>query len=114
MNKMYTLSKDARAREFGYLEEDEGLMIFTGSNLETEFYISDNDIEQMLFYFSNKDWFVLGNQIDDVKPNGLGDYFKSELRASPKFASHVAAYLVRAGKLFHQDVNGYLEFKAKQ
>jgi len=113
MDKLYTLAKGARAREFGYIKDLTGLTVYTGKDLSTIFYIADSNIESMLTYFESKGWFVLGNQIDDVKPNGLGDYFKSVLKVSPKYASHIAAYLVKESKLTYRDDSGYLEFRVR-
>jgi len=52
-----------------------------------------------LKHFSNREWFPLGNKIDEVKPGGLGEYFKNVLKTSPKFASHFASVLVSQGRV---------------
>ena len=111
---MYTLAQGARARQFGYIKELEELTVYTGKDFSTAFCIFDSDIEDMLSYFCGKGWAVLGNQIDAVKFGGIGDYFKSVLKESPKFASHICAYLAENDRLLYRDDNGYLEFKVKQ
>lgn len=113
MEKMYTLARGGRARLFGYNENNIELQILTGQDFESKFYISHKEIAELLEYFKTKGWFILGNQIDNVKPNGLGDYFKTILKVSPKYASHIAAYLVKKEKLLFRDDNGLLEFKVK-
>jgi len=113
MNKMFTLSRGGRAKEFGYEKSDLELKIYTGADFSTEYTICESDIEDILMHFKDKGWFILGNQVDNIKPNGLGDYFKTELEASPKFASHIAAYLMKQGKLDYRDDYDYLEFRVK-
>lgn len=113
MHKIYTLARDGRARLFGYNETESEVEIFTGKDFLSKFIIRNKLIAELLEFFRGKEWFFLGNQVNNIKPNGLGDYFKSILGASPKYSSHVAAYLVKKGKLLFRDDCGLLEFKVK-
>lgn len=114
MEKMYTLARGGRARLFGYDEKSTEVIFYTGKELSSAFYFTNKDIEGILEYFKGKGWFILGNQVDNVKPNGMGAYFESAFGLSfVKLASHVGAYLVKKGKLLYRDDNGLLEFKVK-
>lgn len=113
MKELCTLAKGGRSRIFGYDETADKVVFFTGSNLDSTYNISSKAIEELLIFFREKGWFMLGNQVDNIKPNGLGDYFKSVLGDSPKYASHLASYLVNKDKLMFRDDYGFLEFKIK-
>ena len=109
-----TLSKDKRAKKFGYAESESQITFYTEKNLESEIpsvHFTFNDVGKILNRFQNKGWFVLGNQVDNVKDGGLGDFIKSNLKKSPKYASHVAAYLHNIDKLDFRTDNGFIELK---
>lgn len=76
-----------------------GITFFTGRERRTKVHLSNAEIESCLAHFEKMSWFPLGNTIDALKPNGLGEYFKKVLRKSPKFASHFAAVLHSQGRL---------------
>lgn len=114
MEKMYTLARGGRAREFGYEEKPAEVIFYTGKEFSSSFYFTNEDLKGILEHFKNRGWFILGNQVDNVKPNGLGAYFENAFGLSfVKLASHVGAYLVKKGKLLYRDDNGLLEFKVK-
>ena len=98
-NCYLTLGKGKKAKKFWVTVEDEGYRIFTGKKGKTSLKLSYKDIELYIKYFRGKGWFLLGNNITNVIPGGLGEYFKDTLKRSPKFASHVAALLVNQRRL---------------
>ena len=52
--------------------------------------------------------------MDNVKPGGLGEYFRDQLGKSPKFASHFASIMVNQGRLIYRfGVNHRAELKVK-
>ncbi|HQC54884.1 MAG TPA: hypothetical protein PKX91_04075 [Clostridia bacterium] len=113
MEKMYTLARGGRARVFGYEERQTGVVFYTGKEFSSIYGVSNEDLNKITEHFQGKGWFILGNQVDDVKPNGLGEYFEIGLGIPAKLASHVGAYLVKKGKLLFRDDFGKIEFKVK-
>ncbi len=93
-----TLAKGNRKKSFRADIGEKYIKIYTGTKNSSERFANDL-IEDCLNYFAHKDWFILGNAIDGVKPGGLGDYFKNTLKMSPKYASHFASLMVGLGKL---------------
>ncbi len=109
--QMKTLSKGKRKREFSAIIGEDYIDIFTGA-LNSSARFTKTLIEDCLVSFSDKDWFLLGNVIDAVKPGGLGDYFKNTLKMSPKYASHFASLMVELGNLeYRYGDHGRLEFR---
>ncbi|MCL2751975.1 MAG: hypothetical protein FWE62_04370 [Firmicutes bacterium] len=114
MEKMYTLARGGRARKFGYEEKPTEVVFHTGKDFSSSYSFTNNDLNGIVEYFKDKGWFILGNQVDNVKPDGMGAYFESIFGLSlVKLASHAAAYLVKQGKLLYRDDYGYLEFKVR-
>lgn len=95
----WTLGYGRKARRFWAHINEEGITVFTGAEGQTPLFLSVHNIESCLAHFRVAGWFLLGNTIDDVKPNSLGEYFRGVLKASPKFASHFAAILVNQQRL---------------
>jgi hypothetical protein len=95
----WTLSIGKRAKPFWAYVSEDGIKILTGPEGRTKLFLTNSTIESCLRHFSKAGWFLLGNQIDAVKPNSLGEYFKKILKKSPKFASHFAAIFVTQGRL---------------
>lgn len=114
MEKMYTLARGGRAREFGYEEKPTEVVFHTGKEFSSSYYFTKKDLSGILEHFKDKGWFILGNQVDNIKPKGMGAYFESAFGLSlVKLASHVGAYLVKREKLLYRDDNGLLQFKVK-
>ena len=113
MENIYTLARGGRARLFGFKEETDGITICTGKNFCTVEFFTNGELEEILNHFQGKGWFPLNNDQTgkDLKENGLGAFFKDTLKKVPKYASHIAAYLVKKGKLHYRDDYGFLEFK---
>lgn len=107
----WTLGSGKKSKPFWAYMENNGIKILTGQKRKTELFLSNQNIESCLKHFSTIDWFPLGNTIDNIKPNGLGEYFKNTLKKSPKFASHYAAILVHQGRLKKRDGKRNVELK---
>jgi len=99
VNSYMTLGIGEKAKPFKAKISEEDITVLTGSEGKTCLSLSNQAIESCLRHFSKTGWFLLGNQIDAVKSNSLGEYFKKILKKSPKFASHFAAILVDQGRL---------------
>lgn len=97
-----TLGFGGKAKGFGAHIDEDGIRVLTGPEGRTPLYLSNRDMESCLSHFAAVGWFPLGNQIDKVKENGLGEYFLKVLGVSPKFASHFASILVAQGRLTHR------------
>ncbi len=89
----WTLGKGKGAKLFRADVGDKGIAIYCGDAFSAKCWLTHAEIIDMLKHFENRDWFPLGNCIDNVKPGGLGEYFKDILKKSPKFASHYASIL---------------------
>ena len=117
MIHLNTLSRDNRKRKFGFIEYNTETHFFTGKNydkkVEASFILSENDINIILEHFKDKGWFILGNQVDDVKPNGFGSFYKDALNGSPKNTSHISSYLQHKDLIISRIHNGCLELKIK-
>lgn len=114
MEKMYTLARGGRAKVFGYKETSTEVIVYTGAAFASEYSFKKDDIAKMLEHFKDKGWFILGNQVDNVKPNGMGSYLKNSINSGAvKYASHLGAFLVKQGKLLYRDDFGRIEFKVK-
>jgi hypothetical protein len=98
MIRLLTLSNDNRKKEFGIIEYDKEIYFFTGKDFdkktEPSFILTKTEIDKIIIHFKDKVYFILGNQVDNIKPNGFGEYYKNELRGSVKNTSHIASYLV--------------------
>lgn len=98
----WTLSKGRKATRFFGRTFNDGLQVLTGANGKSIEFLSSSEIKDCLSYFSNKDWFPLGNNVTDISEGGLGEYFRNVLHKSPKYASHYAAAWVNQGLLGHR------------
>ena len=98
----WTLGVGNKATRFWAYISEEGTTVLTGPEGKTRLHLTNQDIESCLTHFRTVGWFPLGNTIDAVKPNGLGEYFKNTLNESPKFASHFAAILVNQDRLIYK------------
>lgn len=106
----------SRRKDFGYVENEGGVTLFTGKNFESTICFSLGDINKLLYYFRDKDWFPLSNDQTGktLKENGLGSFCISALNKLPKYASHIAAYLCNIGKLECRNSNGFFELKVNR
>lgn len=104
-DQYWTLAKGKKSKVFWGSVEENGIRIFTGPSGETECFLDHSEVDRMLQYFSDKGWFLLGNNVDNVKSASMGEYFQNILHKSPKFASHYAAILVNQRRLRY-DYNG--------
>ena len=108
-----TLAKGNRKKSFRAEIGEDYIDIHTGAKNSSARFTKVL-IEDCLDYFSDNDWFILGNAIDGVKPGGLGDYFKNTLKMSPKYASHFASLMVELGRLkYRYGPHNRLEFRVK-
>jgi hypothetical protein len=98
----WTLGVGKKARPFWAYISEEGIKVLTGPKGKTDLYLTNQAIESCLMHFRTAGWFPLGNQIDAVKPNGLGEYFQNIFKKGPKFASHFAAILVNQRRLIYR------------
>ncbi|NJD01808.1 MAG: hypothetical protein FIA99_04250 [Ruminiclostridium sp.] len=94
-----TLGYGDKAKKFRAIVDKNGITFFTGQDGRTQCFLLSKDIEQCISYFKDKGWFLLGNNITDIKPGGLGEYFKNVLKVGAKLASNFAAVMVRQGRL---------------
>ena len=104
----FTLGYGNRAKCFWTYIDEEGITLLTGAEGKTQLFLQHDVIDECLNHFKDKGSFPLGNSIDNVKPDGLGEYFLNTLKKSPKFASHVTSILVSQGRLKYKygDNNG--------
>lgn len=110
MNELSTLSKDKRAKLFRYEEREENVTFFTGKVFSTKLSMSNTGLDNIIKHFKGKDWFLLSNdQTGNCEPNGFGAFLISQ-NILPKFASHIAAYLV-AKKRIEYRTKTYIELK---
>ena len=91
----WTLGKGRKAKKFWVDSSEKGIRVRTGPQGKTCLCLEHLKINECIEHFRKRDWFPLGNKIDEVKENGLGEYFLENLKKSPKFASHFAAVLVK-------------------
>jgi hypothetical protein len=104
-----TLCPDGRSRPFRAEIQRGGVLFQVGT--KTRFLLTTEQLTLCLEHFRHTGWFPLGNNITAVTPGGLGAYFKENVLHNPKFASHVAAFLVAQGQLDHRWENNRLELK---
>lgn len=90
--ELRTLSNGARSRVFEWRDEGDLLAVRMPSNVTKR--LARSGLDLCLQHFANRGWFQLGASMTDPTPEGLGDYFRTHLRASPRYASHFAAILV--------------------
>jgi len=110
-----TLGYGDRAKSFWANIDESGITIFTGPEGKTACKLNNEVITTCLNHFSNSSWFLLGNAIDNVKAGSLGEYFKYQLKLSPKFASHFAAILYNQGRLsFRYGSHNRVELKVNK
>ena len=98
----WTLGAGKKSKNFFVQIGEDGIRVLTGQKRETDLYLTNQQIESFLNHFSTNGWFLLGNNIADLKDDSLGEYFKNTLKRSAKFASHFAAILVIKGRLEHR------------
>jgi hypothetical protein len=103
MQELLTLAPGDKKRRFRVeIIAGERIRIETGRK-NNGVSVSWQDYKRMIYFFRPKGFFLLGNQIDSVKEDGLGEYFRDVLKKSPKYASHFAAVMVylRDAKVVH-------------
>jgi hypothetical protein len=114
-DRYLTLGYGDRAKSFWANIDESGITVFTGPGGKTACKFDNEAITACLTHFSNSEWFLLGNAIDNVKAGSLGEYFKVHLKLSPKFASHFAAILYNQGRLsFRYGSNNRVELKVNK
>lgn len=95
----WTLGKGRKTKQFLARVSDGGVYILTGANSKSVEFLSSPEIKNCLSYFTNKNWFLLGNNITEIREGGLGEYFRDVLHKSAKYASHYAAIWAKQGLL---------------
>ena len=94
MHEFLTLAAGARKRRFrADIRAGEYILVETGRR-GGRMRLSWSDYKKMIAFFRNKGFFPLGNGTGGVKAGGLGEYFQSQLKKSPRYASHFAALMV--------------------
>lgn len=87
--------------KFKVEEFDDKIRFFTGPEFrqkqKEDFVLTKSQIEEIPKNFKTKDWFILGNNITGIIPGGFGEYVKEYLSISPKYASHIVAYMRKKG-----------------
>jgi hypothetical protein len=113
--KLFTLSKGARAKAFWVEKEKNQFVVKTGIDGNSAFKITFQEIEKLLQYFSIKEWFPLGNSVDNLTQGGLGEYVRYTLKQSAKNASHIASILVHIGLMeFSYGIRNSIDLKVKK
>jgi hypothetical protein len=103
MQELLTLAPGDKKRRFkAEIIAGERIRIETGRK-HNGVSLSWQEYKKMVSFFRQKGFFPLGNQIDSVKEDGLGEYFRDVLKKSPRYASHFAAIMVylRDAKVVH-------------
>ncbi|MBD3339231.1 MAG: hypothetical protein GF353_08980 [Candidatus Lokiarchaeota archaeon] len=101
-NYYWTLAVGNKAKLFKAEVMENGIFISTGENYKSNIFLTSLEIKNCLLHFKKYNWFPLGNNITNLTPGGLGDYFLNTLHKSPKYAGHFAAIWVNQGLLTHR------------
>ena len=111
----WTLGRGGQAKKFWVNSNEKGLTFYSGAEGKSITKLTYQQIEDCLRHFADRGWFILGNGIDDIKPGGLGEYFKKHLGIGSKAASHFAALMVAQRKLEHRKgPHGRIELRMKK
>ena len=94
MQELLTLAPGDKKRRFRVdIVAGERIAIETGRK-HNGISVSWQEYKKMVSFFRPKGFFPLGNQVDSVKEDGLGEYFQNVLKKGPRYASHFAAVMV--------------------
>lgn len=94
MQELLTLAPGDRKKRFRVeILAGEWIRIETGRK-GNGIKMSWQDYKKMIAFFRCRGFFPLGNGVDDVRPGGLGEYFRDRLKKGSRYASHFAAVMV--------------------